>query len=141
MSKEKTQEVSRELCKYEFSIEEKQEIAQKLADDVDQLHELNDRKKAAMSDFKSAIDTTTASINTASRKIKDGYEMKYMECAVKKDFDKKEVYYIRLDTSEVVRTRPVTDEDLQMRLDEQEEAKEEKKKEEKKDKKKNEEKN
>ncbi len=133
MKKEKTKEITSVFCEYKFTEEEKKQIAQDLAEAIIQDQEVTLQKKAAMSDFKGTLDGIASTITTASRKVKDGYEMKNMDCEVVKDFEKKKVFYIRIDNGEVAKVRPINDNDLQMNLAEQKKINEEKKVEEKKE--------
>ena len=120
MSKEKLldekREVAEEFCKYEFSEKEKREIADMLAGKITEFKELEDRKKAMMSDIKGIMDSVSLTINKSARQIKDGYETRYINCYVNKNFDTKKVEYERVDTGEIVRTREMTEEDMQTKM-------------------------
>ena len=118
-------DIKQELCKYSFSEEEKKEFSVNMANKISEFHEVTDQKKAVMSDFKSKLDALSAEINTMARKVKDGYEMRYMDCEIRKDYDKKIVSYVRVDNDEVVRTRIMTEEDMQLKLNDDKNSKEE----------------
>ena len=113
MSPNKPKEISKEYCKYKFNEEEKRELASELAQGVAELQQKEDDKKAIMSDLKSQIDSLNAKTNGLAGKMNNGYEMRHIECEVIRDFAKHEIRYLRIDTGECVRTKKMSQEDLE----------------------------
>ena len=112
----KPKEIKKESCKYQFTAEEKAELASALAQGVAELREKEDDKKAVMSDFKAAIDTLSAQTHGIAGKLNNGFEMRQIECEVVRDYPKHEIRYIRIDTDECVRTKKMSQEDMEMEL-------------------------
>lgn len=73
--------------KYEFNDQEKQYMGQELALKYKDKASINDEKQSAMSAFKDRLDRVELNINTLSRNINDGYELRDFECIIEKDFD------------------------------------------------------
>jgi len=105
-----------EYCKYVFSEVEKKKIAQEMAQNVSDLATAEDEKKAIISDFKSKIDGLQAKVNGAATKLNNGYEMRSIECKINADYEEKLWRYIRQDTFEEVRTRKMSQDDLQKKI-------------------------
>jgi len=116
MPDNKPKEIKKESCKYVFTAEEKAELAAEMAQGVAELREKEDDKKAVMSDFKSAIDTLSARTNGLAGKLNNGFEMRQIECEVVRDYPNHLIQYIRTDTGECVRTKKMSQEDLEMGL-------------------------
>lgn len=97
--------------------EEKIEAGKQLAEATNALKEIEDDKSQVVSDFKAKTTAAEAQIAVLSSKLRGGYELRDVECAV--DFDKpqkgqKEI--IRLDTMDVVSTSLMTEEEKQTQL-------------------------
>jgi hypothetical protein len=107
---------SKEYCKYLFSAEELAKISSEMAQQVEEKKHLDDDLKAIKDDFKAKISKAEAAINSCALKVNNGYEMRNIECIVDKDYEKKVVRYIRLDTGEVVRTRLMEQADFELNL-------------------------
>ena len=105
-----------EFIKYTFTENEKKEIAIEMAQKVTNLQQAEDDKKAVASDFKSQIDGIQASVNSAATKLNNGYEMRSIKCEVVPNYDKKVWEYLRTDTGEQTKEKPMTANDLQMKL-------------------------
>ena len=106
-----------EYCKHVFTEDEKREIATDMAQEVSNLQQIEDAKKAVMSDYKSQIDGLQAKINNAATKINNGYEIRSTECEIIPDWDEKIWQTTRIDTGEIIKTREMTNSDLQMDMD------------------------
>jgi predicted phage-related endonuclease len=106
-------EIKKELCKYEFSEEEKRELAMEMAKTVGELDQKTLEKKAIMSDLKSQIDSLDAQVKSLASKLNTGYEHRNMNCRVERDVPSRTVYYYRVDTDKLVKTRPMTQDELQ----------------------------
>lgn len=114
-------EYQNEYCKYEFSSEERGNIAETLAIKTQELEEVEAEKKSVVANFKEKLETVQMEIKSAARKYKDGYEMRNIECIVERDFEVGIVKYIRTDTGEVARTTKMTMAQRQRRIEELEE--------------------
>jgi len=110
---------SEELCKYQFTEKEKQDLAMQIAESLNKLREVKTLKKAATSEFTSRIDALSAEINSLATKVKDGYELRSMLCKIIKDYDDKKVIYRRKDNNEIIKTREMAESELQLNLDDQ----------------------
>lgn len=73
--------------KHVFNTEEKEELAQELADLVKKKEELEDAKKSAASQYKAQIDSTDGELRIVSGKVKNGYEYHNHEVHVYYDPD------------------------------------------------------
>lgn len=73
--------------KYEFNDSEKQRMGEELALKYKDKASINDQKQSVMSQFKDLLDRVELNINTLSRNINDGYELRDFECTLEKDFD------------------------------------------------------
>ena len=111
-------EFSNEYIKHSFTDDKKAEIAIEMAQKVSELSSAEDDKKAVMSDFKSRIDLLQANVNSAATKLNNGYEMQNIKCEIVPDWDKKVWQYFRVDDESLVREKPMTADDLQMKLEE-----------------------
>ena len=110
-------EYSNEWCKYEFTTEEKRDIAETLAIKTKDLEKAEDEKKSVMSAFKEKIDKIALDVKSSARKYTDGYEMRDIECVVERDFVSGEVRYIRTDNGVVARTSKMTMAERQMKIE------------------------
>lgn len=113
---EDEKEYSHEYVKHVFTEDEKKEIATDMAQKVTELKEHEDSKKAVMSDFNSKIDAAKAHINSSATKLNNGYEMKTVKCEVVRDYELKIIKYIRTDNGEVGKEKPMSSDDMQMKL-------------------------
>lgn len=109
-------ETTRKYLKYHFSEDERKEQASELARFVGSKNELEQQKKEAMAQFKADIEKADSQISTLSTHLNQGYIHKNIDCEVTKDFDRKTVTIIRLDTGEFVESRAMTPNELQKEL-------------------------
>lgn len=123
MSKKK---VTKEFVKYEFNEEELKEISSDLARCISNKARFEDEKKSAMTQMNADIENSKTKINAMAEKIQSGWDMRYMDCYVEKDYKAKKVSYTRVDNGECVKVRAMHPDEFQMMLDEQ--AQENKKK-------------
>lgn len=79
--------------------------------------ELEDRKKEITSDFKSRIDACIAKTRVIARKVSSGKEMRDVEVRWDFDFAANCKYLVRLDTYQVIDTKPLNDKERQLCLD------------------------
>ena len=110
-------EYCQEFVKYELSEEEKRELASIMAMKLLEVDDIEAQKKSVMTTFKERIEAAQYSARTAAQQIKDGYEMRDVECRVEKDFIRGTIRYVRTDTFEEVRSKKMSQEEKQMHLD------------------------
>ena len=113
---EEKKEFTHESVKHVFTEEEKREIASEMARQVSIRENFEDEKKALTSEFNSKIDGAKAQINSAAQKINNGYEYQTVKCQVIRDFESRMVQFFRVDTGELAKERPMTGDELQMKL-------------------------
>lgn len=109
-------EYASEFCKYEFNEEEKQGLAEKMAMSTQEMQTIEDQKKSAMASFKDRLESAQLELKGCATKYKDGYEMRYMECVVERNYVDGHVRFIRTDTGECVRLKKMTDEERQLKI-------------------------
>lgn len=107
-----------EYCKYDFTEDDKKEIAQKMAMKTLESGELEQQKKSVMTGFKNKIEAADLVARECANHLKDGYEMRSIECEVIRDYDDGVIRYVRVDNGECVRTDDITHEERQMHIDE-----------------------
>ena len=111
-----TDETEIRPCKYVFTDEEMREIAGKLAAATQELEDLENEKKAVASSYKERIDHAQLKARRESRRYRDGYEIRNIECRVLRNYDDGTINYVRTDNGESVLIRPMTAAEKQMRI-------------------------
>ena len=104
------------LVKRELSDLEKVEGSKLLAELVVKCNDLEIEKAAASSDFGSQIKSAKAEITKLAQTIKDGYELEDVRAEKVLDFIVGQVHYLDPDTFEIVKARPMTADEKQMKL-------------------------
>jgi hypothetical protein len=99
--------------RYDFTREEKEEMALELAEQLSVLVRRQDNKKRVMKSLDSDIAETNLSISKLGRLVKDGYEHRNILCEVLFDYPNREKVFTRLDTQEVVKRSTMSPEELQ----------------------------
>lgn len=102
--------------KYIFTDTDLLALAQEMARALNDQHEAEDELKSVSTQIKSKIALASAAANSASSKIRSGYEYRNVECEVLKNFTAGLVTTRRLDTGEVTDTRLMTSEERQVEL-------------------------
>ncbi|RIV19746.1 hypothetical protein DYU11_22720 [Fibrisoma montanum] len=103
--------------KHFYTVQERDDLSRKLAEQQLKKVELEDEKKAVTSDYKAKIDSVQSSINLLSRDVINGYTTKMVLARKTKDFDRKVWVYTHPDTEEEIKTVPLTGADLQMEVE------------------------
>ena len=103
-------------CKYTFTPEELREIAENMAEATQKLQSLEEERKAVAASFKEQCEQLLLTMRRAARRYRDGFEMRDIECEVRRDYDALTITYIRTDTGEIAAVRPMNDAEKQMRL-------------------------
>lgn len=112
------QKTAVEYLKYTFTPAELHELSMSLAKTIEELDQAKKEKTAVMADLNSRIKSLEALTAATSVKINNGYEMRSIECDVIPIWERKAWEIRRQDTDELVRTKNMSNDDLQMRIDE-----------------------
>jgi hypothetical protein len=108
------QETVRVFGRYDLNEEEKREKSQELAETIRNLGLKQLEKKTIVKQFAADIEGLQETIEQLSGHIRDGYEMKPINCYRKKDYVRKRVMFVSVDTGDVVKTEAFTEADYQM---------------------------
>lgn len=111
-----TREITRSL-KCPLTDAEIEAGGRELARKIGQLAQLEDEKRAAMSQYKSDIDRITSDIRSLGLKVANGYEFRDITCVIEYDFDRKQVIITRTDLGTIVEERTMTPQEAQMALE------------------------
>lgn len=112
---QKTQEPHRVKCI--LTSDEKAEAAMELANTHQAMESLAIEKKAAMTAFKQRKEKLEEQIHVTSLMVKEGIEMRSVECELQLNHSKQRAILIRLDTQEIVKEREMTSDEKQMKLE------------------------
>jgi len=96
---------------------EKAEAADQLAKSLEQAEGLELERKSVAGDFKSRLDALKERIHRLMVNVKNGVEMRSIDCDLSLNYTKLTAILARKDTGEVVEERPMTDEEQQMEMD------------------------
>lgn len=105
-----------EYLKCKLTNEEKKRISEDMAQACETIAKLTDDAKAVAAQFKSDIAKSEAIMKQAAQKIRNGYEMRQVDCEIEKYFNTGYIVCRRLDTYEEVYRRPMTSEEHQPAL-------------------------
>jgi hypothetical protein len=111
-----TKEIKRQLPCH-FTADQLQSKSEELANQLEELGQLEDQKKQVMTDFKGRIELVEASIRVLALHIRQKFEYGEVLCEVMMDtpvFGKKTI--VRTDTGAVVGEEFMTPEDRQLQL-------------------------
>lgn len=114
------------FLKYEFTEEEGRDLSNEMARKVTEAEDLEDQKKAVVSEFSSKINLARAEANSKAKKITSGFEMRQIDCKEIFNYTKSEVTVTRLDTDDTVEKRSMTNYELQEKIFPEEEVQEDK---------------
>jgi len=111
--------VTHEPHKLPFKLgqKEKAEAAEQLATTLQAAESLELERKSVLGEFKSRLNALEERIHKLTLNVKDGVEMRSVECELRLNYTTLAATLIRSDTKEVVEERPMTDEEKQMNLD------------------------
>lgn len=99
------QQTVKESVPYYFEQGEKNDISRIMSDMLIETGRLEVEKKQVTSQYTAKINETTATAATCARQIRDGFEMRDLECPAEFDYVRKEVTIFHPQTSERVRVR------------------------------------
>jgi len=113
---------TKEVVKVILTTTEVRELGQDLARKYSEIIDLEDQKKAVTSEYKSRIDAGAAEASALARKIGNGYEFREVHCQIYVDVALSRTYTVRMDTGEILKSRPATSDELQTSLIDREEV-------------------
>ena len=102
--------------KYVFTREEKELKSQDLADAIHAKDVKEYEKKEAMKAFAAEIENLNGQIRTLGTQVRDGFEMRYIKCTVERDYTRRMKSFVSVETGDVVKREPFSEDDYQMRM-------------------------
>ncbi len=105
-----------EYLKHVFSEKEKTDMGEKLAQCFADCAGKEADLKSVSTQLKSEVAKIQGEMSALSGKIREGYEHRNIKCKKRFDYRLGMVEYIRLDTGEIVRERPLDEEERQRTL-------------------------
>ncbi len=90
--------------------------AKKAAVLVERIEDQENEKKMTAKQYAAEISALQDELFGLSRKVRNGFEVRPVECEEIMDFEKKEVLIVRLDTFEPIESRKMTSKELQKPL-------------------------
>ena len=90
-------EKANELVRYEFTTEEKLDLGKELATKGYEAAQQKEEAASVAADYKSDIKKTELAASETASKIRDGFEMRRLECLEIKDYGSGMVYWYRRD--------------------------------------------
>lgn len=105
------------MVKFFFTDEEKVKLAEKQSASTIRSGELEAELDSIKRDYKSRIETANLEAVRCAHKVKDGYEMRRVECHVERDFRTHIIKFVNPENGELLEERPMSiDERNQMSL-------------------------
>jgi len=105
-----------EMLKCALTHDELLQFGEELANNQQEAKELEDQLTNIKNDYKAKTSAKEAEIIRLGNLIRQKYEMRPVDCEVTFDFDEGRATVKRMDTGEIVLTRPMTDTELQREL-------------------------
>ena len=102
-------------CRFDLTDEEKMELGQRAARELQSLQQAEESKKEIDAQLKGTIEGHRAQALSFSRTLNNGYEYRDAECDERFDWESGMVIVTRCDTGERVDARPMTTEERQSR--------------------------
>lgn len=100
-----------------FTPTERQEMSDKLVDQISRRNQVEAEKKVAVSEFNDDIKAIELEINTLAGKLKDGWEQRDVQCRTERDYDARVIRFIDIETDMEVDSKEMSYADRQRRLD------------------------
>jgi hypothetical protein len=94
----------------------KLELAMKIVGELNTISEIEDDIKAYQIEKKAEIARYEETVNINRSRLNRGKQTRKVHCTLIKDFKAQTKTYVRVDTGEVVRTAPLSEDDLQITL-------------------------
>ena len=95
---------------------QKIEYSKALSEHISKKARAEDSLKSMQSSIKAEIASHDAQINCIAETLNNGFEYRSVDVAISFNFEKKIKEYFRCDTSEKIRERPLSEEELQEEL-------------------------
>lgn len=114
MTKHTKTKKSVEYIKYVFTPEEKEQMAGEMALSLSEKEAAEQRLKEVQKQIKAEIEAHQTKISTLSKHYSNGYAYRHMDCDVEYDFHRKTVSTFRCDTGEMVKSRPIRADELEI---------------------------
>ena len=95
---------------------EKALAAEQLATAIQAAESLELERKSVLGEFKSRMNALKEKIHNLTMQVKDGVEMKSIDCELHLNYTKLTATLIRTDNKEIVEERPMTDDEKQMEM-------------------------
>jgi uncharacterized coiled-coil DUF342 family protein len=102
--------------RHRFSADEIRDLGEQMAQAVARLENLEDEFQEVKAGFKEKMAGAQKTIKACAAKIRQGFEMRLMECRMERDFAGNAVRLYRQDTGEMVEERAMTIEERQRSL-------------------------
>ena len=102
-------------CK--LTTEQKAESADQLATAIQQAESLELERKSVMGNFKSRKEFLIERIHNLTTHVKDGIEMRSVDCTLSLNYSKLKATLTRNDTNQIIEERPMTEEEKQMEFE------------------------
>jgi hypothetical protein len=109
-------ELTQEQLKCDLTLEELEKIADRSAHVTGEIENKRGAMKSAQSSMASEIKLLESNLSSLATKRRDKCEYRMVECQEVFDYRNNEVRVVRLDTSEKVRSRPMTGSEREMEL-------------------------
>jgi len=110
-------ETKSERVREYYSPAELLELGDQVAESVGAMETVNDELKKIKKNLTAEVDTHAAVVKDLTQKIRQGYHYDHVNCCICRDFHEKEVHTIRMDTGELISTRPMQPHETQRPLD------------------------
>ncbi len=114
--KDVSQEVVKEYLRCLLTEKEKTELSSTIAKTISDKGILEGRLKEVTTSLKADMAKCDAQISEIAQQINNGYIYRNVDCRMEKNYRLGSVTITRLDTGEIIRERPMTSEERQMKL-------------------------
>lgn len=106
-----------EYLRYNFTREELEDLATELARSLTEVNREKLHKKDVVKSLDSDISKLETKIAELAEKRNSGYEYRNIDCEVRYDYEVRMKTTVRLDTGEIIKTIPMTADELQQELE------------------------
>jgi len=113
---EVTKEDTTQYLKYDFTLEERASLSERMAEAVGVKVDNELRLKEASSQMKATIAAQDSIISDSASKLRQGYEYRNIPCTIIRDFKAGTYQVARNDTGEKVEDRILREDELQLKL-------------------------
>lgn len=110
------EKTTKQFLRYHFTEEDLRGLAADMVQAKTEIEEAEGRLTTTKKQIQAEIQEASAALDLATSKYRAGYEMRNIECREVHDFTDKTVRIYRNDSGELVRERPMTEEEQQRPL-------------------------